>query len=330
MNQTPLKQLKLFGARPEKIITKHRKNGTTGMRPIDLLPKIDHFQKMRDAVGSSGPTSGVQFSGEEDNFVTDTIGMQTNNLIPYSKITKKYHLPIMTGLQNRQIMITKKDKGTSLLNEDEKPGNRRYVMANIPAWNWLNYALESQPLNPDNVQSADELWDKWTIEGIVRSEEGELTQWDQPHLEHEQERLFNTAIRGEIDTFDIWQTEKSVGTKLFLILKKLKKDDKMALGFNLNPYNLMGSGSIYKSKKKSTHPFQLVPYANKNFSYPPLEELEYEDEFGFKHHGKVIYIGAVKDIDNPYNEVTYNEKVRSDINAILTQQKITIYLNPTQ
>ena len=60
-------------------------------------------------------------------------------------------------------------------------------MANIPAWNWINYATEPQPINADSVLSAEELWDKWTIEGIVRSEEGELTQWDQPHLEHEQE-----------------------------------------------------------------------------------------------------------------------------------------------
>ena len=325
--------MKLFGGAPEKIISKHRKNGSIGMRPVDLLPKIDHFQKMRESVGNSGPTSDIQFTGEETDFVTDTIGWQTNNLIPYSKITKKYGLPIMTGPQNRQIIITRKDKGQTSLHDDRNfsyTGNRRYIMANIPAWNWLQYAMEPQPTNSDNVLSAEELWDKWTIEGIVRSEEGELSQWDQPHLEHEQERVFNTAIRGEIDTFDIWQVEKTVGTKLFLILMKVKKDDKMCSGFNLNPYHLMGSGSTYKSKKKSTHPFQLVPYANKNYSYPPLEKLKYDDEFGYSHYGKVIYIGSVKDIDNPFSEISYNENVRSDINMILTQQKITIYLNPTQ
>ena len=254
MEQVSFNSIKLFGGPPQKTITKHPKNGATGMKPIDLLPKLGQFQNrnMRDAVGSSGPTSNVQFTGEESEFVTDTIGWQTNNLIPYAKITKKYSLPIMTGPQNRQIIISKKDKGATSLEEESSSGNRRYLMANIPVWNWINYAMELQPTGADNVLSADELWDKWTIEGIVRSEEGELTQWDQPHLEHEQERLFNTAIRGEIDTFDIWPVEKSVGTKLFLILKKLRKDHQMVVGFNLNPYNLMGAGSTYKSNRKSS------------------------------------------------------------------------------
>lgn len=332
-------QLKIFGLPPTKTITKHAKNGVTGMSPVDILPKTKHFQSMRESLGNSGPTSGMQFTKNEDDFETDTLGWQTNNVIPVAKVAKKFALPIMTAKQVRQIIITRKDKKDTAFTDTEKfeiargydvsADHARYTMLNLPAWNWLNYAMEKQPKTPDDVLSASECWDRWVIEGIVRSEEGELGPYDQNHIQYEQERLFNVVVKGEIDTHDVWPLEKTTMTRLWFILKKEDKEilkDK----FNLNPYHLTSKGSTYKAKKKSTRPFQLVPWCDKNFTYPPNDVLKYTDEFGFEHLGIPIYIGTVKDIDARYEEgeISYNEDVRFNINTVLNQPKIVIYLNP--
>ncbi len=267
---------------------------------------------------SGGPIAATNFAAA--NFVTDTIGFQTNHRVNYSKISRGFKTNIMETLQMHMLVITAKEvKDPALTRRSGE--SRRYTQLNVPAWNYCIARTQKRAETFNDVKLADDIWKKWTVEGIVVSEEGQ----EEPHHRDEigKERLLNNTIRGYVYAFNIWGDNVRAGTKLWLILKQVPIDGIFVLNtFGAEPQNI-----DMKNPEVSTRPFQLIPWAHHAYDSPPDSELIYEDDFGFRHRGKTIYVGRAERGTYKLGERHTGEMSRS-VQTIIAQGQIFMFVDP--
>lgn len=250
-------------------------------------------------------------------------GWPTNPQIPYAKIVPRYQLPLLTAPQRYQLMITKKQIKDPLWGLNRNIGeSRRYTELNIPAWNYIQAKSEKMPATRNDVLTAEDIWNKWGIEGVVRTEEGQED--NDSTDERGKERLINCIVRGYAYIYNTWGNQVRTGTKLYLILKKkqLTSKEEWILNPIGNDIQFISAGDRTELTPK---PFQLCFWAHYQYDNPPDKILQYEDEFGDRHRGKAIYIGSA--VDPPgSNQKTINN-VNINITAILSQPNFHIFLD---
>lgn len=258
----------------------------------------------------------IQFGGElaaSPSMSTDyASGFPTNNSSNLPKIVRRFRDELMATNQIGQLVLARKER------KNQYPAQSRltrYSILNVPAWNHLMASTYKMPESWEDIKTAEEVFRDWYVEGIVAFETGEKAQfYDNSSLE---ERLLNITVRGQAFTFKGWTGELTVGTKLFLILKREDLPQ--------NYYHKMRNGFKTTGKPK---PFTLSFWADKEYERPPQAALEYMNEFGFREIGKAIAIGNVLNIrgalfdDNPPNNI------HRQFEAMLQRPKISIIVDP--
>lgn len=279
-------------------------------------------------LGSEGiPNRGsgvVEIGPPSPDLSTDyALGTPTNYVIPGAKIARIFKHNLMQSPQLGLLIITKREQKDPITKRSGME-TRRYSMLNIPAWNYMNAKLEKKPHNPEEVITAEKKWEEWTIEGVVRTEEGQEEKDYKDELG--KERLINTIIRGYAHVHNAWSKNIKSGTNLYLILKKIKQK-----AHKIDPYSSVINDASPPTSTNNGNiteiPFQLISWADSRYDIPPDSELEYEDEFGVRHRGKYIYVGSVE------TPATYPKDIKSfgksDINldSLLAQPKIFIFVD---
>lgn len=251
-------------------------------------------------------------------------GWQTNAIIPYAKIVRKYKQPLLVAAQLYQLIITKVEKKdpTNVRKEEE----RRYSPLNVPAWNFLQALSEDMPTSSEEVTTAEQVWKNWGTEGTVRSEEG--AEYTDSIDERDKERVLNFVIRGYAFVYNTWGNNIRSGTRLYLILKKKKIQSVKQWDLNPNGTGDVQNVSAMSRTSLTDKPFQLSFWAHHQYDHPPDKILEYEDEFGFRHRGKAIYIGFAEkgSAFNPNQRTVSN--VNTSLSSILAQPQFWIFLDP--
>ncbi len=307
-------QLGKYGAGPPTTIPKlsppwYKGSGITNNRLGSIAP----------LVSSPGPMEGVDFG--QGNIVTDTIGFQTNYTIPSHKITRVYKNPMFDNKQVDMVVIIQKNTKHPISERNSKESHR-YVVLNLPGWNYMQGKLQKLPLVWDSVKTAEEVWEKWAVEGIVRTEEG---QDEAPH--HDQvgrERMVNATMWGYAYTYNIWGNNVRPGTTLWLILKQIETSGY----YSLNTYAKDVQNLDLKGNPELTDkPFQLIPWAHYNYTRPPLDVLMYYDEFNRRQIGKAIYIGRSETGTMGSGQEKTNE-IMTSLKSMLELKKMFVYVNP--
>jgi hypothetical protein len=198
---------------------------------------------------------------------------------------------------------------------------------NIAEWNFIQAALERLPATPDQVRSADDVWQHWTVEGVVATEEGEDDDLLPANNLHP-ERLFNTTVRGYTQTFAGWTGGVPAGTHLWLVLKKRPIDPQSP--FVLSP-DAGGVRTVAAQQRDdvTTRPFQLSFWADAQLDAPPDSELQYEDEFGRVHRGLAIFVGTAESSVPASAQRHRPGEVESSVSALLCQPMLWIFLDPS-
>lgn len=278
----------------------------------------ENFNNSRGA----GPIRSTNFG--PNPMVSDTIGFQSNYWVPVAKMMRSFHRKYQDITQMGHLIITKKDRKPLTIRRGKrnKEDSRRYSMLNITMWNYQQQSCEKMPESPDKVLTPHQVWENWTIEGVVKSEEG--TDTPSGNYDEGKEQLLNNIIRGHVLTFNIWGKDVAAGTPLWLILKKTApRDDGYVIrniGVDIEDINGIGT-------KLTNRPFQLFPYASATSPEPHDSVLNYEDEFGFVHRGIALYIGRSEKGSYSNGERALKE-IPFSINAIITQPQIFIFVDP--
>ena len=205
---------------------------------------------------------------------------------------------------------------------------------------------EPAPRSMLEVKSAEEVWDDWSLQGVVTG--GETGDADTDVSREVSgykndvrpvDRLLNMVIKGVVEAVNVWG-EVASQTELWLILKKVARSEIRATPTApAGSYLLDPNGSTLEHARQtdvlSKNPFQLVPYASvDNDGVPPIDALSYHDEFGVCRRGLPIYVGRVQDhrttsikFKNLTQQVPYNTRV---VSGPLPTIRIRLALNSKQ
>lgn len=285
-------------------------------------------------VSRMGPPAAAGMQASPDEEIPNTMGMMTNHSAPFMKISRAMRHDLMAVTQVYNILFAKQERQDPILKRRGRE-TRRYNLLNGPALNYFLRVSSPRPTSHNEVQSVQEFLDGvdafgkttkhggWAIDGIVRTEEGAE---DKYHRKEEvtPERGFNNVVRGFANTFNCFGPNATPGTPLFIIVKKVKSA-KVA-GFKVRPWSAEAELPI-SAGNRTEAPFQFEFFGDYRYDTPPLRELEYEDEFGYRHYGKAIYIGRVSThapVNPQYRDI---KKCPYDLGAILTQPQFHIFVD---
>ncbi len=278
-------------------------------------------------VSRNGPPSATMMDPSPNQVTPDTMGLMTNHSAPYAKIARALRADIMNVSQVYQILATLLESRDPVRKRKGRE-TRRYTMLNMPALNYFLGVSSLMPKSPTEIQSAEEFLERvttsgnvskeggWSIEGVVRTEEGAEDMY-KTKQEVTAERLFNCVVRGYAYTFNVFGPNAHPGTALYIIVKKVH----VAKGstFKVRPWDTNREAALpITPGDRTPAPFQFTFFGDYRHDTPPLNKLEYLDEFGFRHYGKAIFIGRVS-THAPVNPQYRNAgECYRDLSVILT------------
>ncbi len=233
---------------------------------------------------SVGPPAAAAMAASPDEPL-EVMGFMTNARATYAKLARKLTHPLMETSQVYQFLMTRREGHAPLLRRSKRE-SRRYTTLNVPALNYFLAMREPTPASPEDVPTAQDILNEWHFEGVVVTEEGgrSLRQDSKVGME----RTFNNVVRGFSYAFNVFGTNVRAGTRLFMIVKKRHITDHP--GFKPKPWSDEIIGP--HENGRTTRPFQFEFFGDWKYSEPPLHELVYVDEFGFRHLGAYIYLGT--------------------------------------
>ena len=213
-----------------------------------------------------GTSPGVPGLGQATRVVNQTLGFQTNHTINYAYVIRRFKDDSDKSiLQGQQVFIRKSHPPV---------GPTIYTMLNLPLMNSLLAEMSKR----DSGLTVEKIDMEYAPHGVVQGEAGR-NDGSRP-----QERLLNVTIAGRTRAFNIWGSNATDGTPLFIILKKINLEDG---GYKCN---------LEDQNRERTNPrgdagsivYQFVPYANCREHYPPRKELGLDPD-----NSKVYYVGRV-------------------------------------
>ena len=207
----------------------------------------------------------------------------------------------------------------------------RHGIFNLPQINYLFATSEKKVKFDHHMMTAAERMEEWTLDGIVRTEEGSYNRYGMKE-DPKAEKTINETIQGSARTFNIWNNKLETGTLLWLRLVRVPR------WMIPDYYILDASGHGQRSSKSSSsslqdgvltdHPFQLLPWADPMREMPG-KELEYTDDFGRRGRGMAIRVGRVDRPDKISNE-HLQKAAWYDTSAYVTTKGMQIFLDKTQ
>lgn len=233
-------------------------------------------------IGTSftGPTSTLYNGGTPGNrqmgmfWASESVKQQyvivnDPNVDPSAAMTRN----ICEGMFLFSASEAKAGKNKILTNVLHQYGKKLCVMYDISAINRFMDSSSKYYDQFDEMTDADEVLRSWRPMGVLKTEAapnrtrlGDIKSAS---------RLVNLVVGHRAKTFNIWGGDIIVGTRLYVICKKVDVDS-----------NKRTFGSSERSKK-----WVLYTYANKKHDVPPMSELEYTDEKGDRRLGSYICIG---------------------------------------
>ncbi len=198
---------------------------------------------------------------------------------------------------------------------------------NLAQWNWLSASSEKKVGPYELRMSAEARWANWTVEGVVRTEEGKYNRFGQEEDPRAQKTVSMTKA-GQSFCHNYWKRNDLKSSDLLWVI--LKREPRSTLPKTMG---LDGKGT---GRKQTTpipigltdHPFQLVPFADPDRDGPSMDDLHYVDDYGRDGWGKAIYIGRVDDPSGMSNE-DYLRQASTDTASSLMTDKIWIFLDPS-
>lgn len=312
--------------------------------PGNWFPKQGDLQSNGLVVSNGGPMSKTNFNVGEPQ--TESIGFPSNYRVTYAKMAKPiFNQPgDMSITQKHQLMFTMK-QSRELIKDSSYARNpqRRYHMVNLPQ---LNYFLAKKRIDElakgtiaNKWMGIEDILDKWTLEGVVATEEGQEYANAYPD-EFGRERVFNVAIRGRCTTHNIWANNPRPGQRLYLLVKRVSHRVSKYVVHPTAPHvnKELSIGQV----SDSVGPFQVIPWTSREHEYPTDKDLDYQDKVGDTADGitvtrraAVIYIGKIESnverIAVRYYEDAKNANVAlyTDINQIAMRPTMLIHLDST-
>ena len=280
--------------------------------------------KRARAGGAPALAPSAAWAAGADPIMVHSYGHQTNASIAYAKVMRRYVAPLMVESQLSQLILEMKEESDVLADNamSHVHEHRRYSLLNVPAWNYMQAATQSKPAARDKVKSAEQVWNNWAVAGVVRAEHGQ----DEPGGDMRDlgahERMLVLTVAGYASVRNGWGENLKPFARLYLLLKQQKLP--AAQRFVLSEH-----GHGLPRKPRTDRPFQLSFWADNDHEYPPLEALEYRDDFGQPRIGKAVKVGIVERGEWwPADGVRQQDDVGSSALALLARPLLWIHVDP--
>ena len=193
----------------------------------------------------------------------------------------------------------------------------------LPGINYLYASAEKYPSDSNNVLTAQDVLEFWTLAGVVRTEDGYKTRLNDQT--NSRERILNIAVGGPVQTYMGWPGILTSSTTLYLILKKRPAVDNFVL--NVLTQEVRRTAASRGPGGLSTHPFGFSFWASGKHKSPPDRELIYYDEYNIKHRGIALYVGLVEKNTINHNSLADASHVSTNITALTLQTKSSIIVD---
>jgi hypothetical protein len=254
---------------------------------------------------------------------TDIAGFMTNpSVVSHFLVGEDpdYSAELLNDSQVNQLIILKKERKAPQCQRiaDSPVDIRRLKAVTVIGFNFYQHMMQMMPGPDDEIPSAEEVWSKYYVHGIVASEEGQDGESPGPS---QRDRLLNVKCDGWVaQTPNGWGNKVKADTRLFLILKQVESNGKYGITADGATKTVPDIGTIRTNK-----PFQLSFYADYRYEYPPESELMYTDEHGATRRGLAIYIGRAFEGSMATNASMMNES-NVNIASLMLQPPIPVVL----
>ena len=268
---------------------------------------------------SVGPPAAAAMAASPDEPL-EVMGFMSNGRATYSKIARKLTHPLMETSQKYQFLMTRREGHAPVLRRSNKE-SRRYTQLNVPALNYFLAMDERMPASPEDVRNVEDVLNEWHFEGLVVTEDGERSLREDSKVG--MERMFTCVVRGNGYAFNAFGTDVRTGTRLFMIVKKRHITEHP--GFKPKPWSDEVIGPT--ANNRTPMPFQFEFYGNWRYSTPPEADLEYFDEFGFRHRGGVIYLGTAANNSKVAPNFRETGNASQDLATILSMPQFFMFVD---
>jgi hypothetical protein len=261
---------------------------STPPNPINAYP--NWYNSDSSASSSTSEVVTKSIGAGLNSISNSSAGNQANYRIPYGKLSKRISKRFWDSYHVGQIIVTK-------CNSSKRPsrGKRRYAMMNIPMFNFYVASLQKKPSKFSDICSPEYYWRDWSVDGIAMSVTPQNSNSRSYVSEETGEKLINLIQAGPILTYNVFGHVKP-GTRLYLIFKKVKKPanynvvhDRLR-DVTTTPY-AEGADSDEEEEQLTDLPYQLIPWGDYKYDYPPSNVTDFVDEFGVRRSGLVMFIG---------------------------------------
>ena len=196
---------------------------------------------------------------------------------------------------------------------------------NLARWNWLSASSEKKVGPYDNMMTAAERWANWSVEGVVRNEEGKFNRFggeEDPRAE----KTVSMTKTGQSYCHNYWGRNdlKSSDLLWLLLVRRARSTLPKSMGLDAKG---TGRKRTTPTGNLTNFPFQLVPWAHPNYDGPSMDDLHYVDDYGRSAWGMAIYVGRVDDPSGMSNE-EYLKQSSTDTASSLMTDKMWIFLDP--
>lgn len=183
--------------------------------------------------------------------VNQTIGKLTNHSVPRSNLIRRFQSGAEKYIQKGQLVFL------------EAAAPRTFdhakldTMFNLPTLNFFLAKLSCLwAKNGSAGMSAAQLADKYVPHGVVLNCTGESRNTGE-------ERMINSTVRGEADTFNIWSNTMNDGDKLWLLYKQVKVFAQFAREVYALDFNGTSKDALGKDGPTVDRIWQVVPFVER-------------------------------------------------------------------
>jgi hypothetical protein len=206
----------------------------------------------------------------------------------------------------------------------------------------MNYILQrEEPASDPRKGDLDftEAMGAWTFDGVVNNKKANLDKYgkwnrtgDDAHVTVDQYNLSHVV--------NYWGKEAIKGVPLFFIYKRVdrktlpQKPNRYVMGVksgmedHATPEVTIDRDDVVGADQLglSARPFQIIPWARRGYSQPPLEVLEYEDNHGIKRYASYHKVGTVHTGSSRMARREYFARAAYDDKAAMRLPRIWIFL----
>lgn len=282
--------------------------GKTSHSAIPSVPysEPDYFKGKigQNAKLSSGPFGDMKLEYTEP--LNQTIGWQSNPTVSDTIMLPEYHYGLMNfGTENLILFVNKNSKNHKAVFSEPAT----HCCVDLISFNFLYAKFDDDTKG----QTAAEIWDNWTVGGVVATDDGvKLKTYNGVY----RSRAVVIDKQGWRKTHNIWGNGVRKGIGLYFIFKRV--EIRYDTVFELGNDSFTSRQMDQTIQKKKFMPFQLVPWVG--FYPPPLSQTRYKNYNGEWENGVWIQIGR-SDENLTLNSMAINDTTSNAIHSVIKYTK---------